>query len=100
LIKRVVANGVVTNSTTETIPPRHVQERVIKPAPAQVQRVPEPIPETVPEMAATVPPTEVKRSDMAVQGDDKPMCNGCCRGMSFFFSYVLDILLTVLHRSR
>ncbi|KAJ5119606.1 Zinc finger ZZ-type [Penicillium atrosanguineum] len=71
LIKRVVVNGV---------------ERIIKPAPVQVQRAPEPTPElipglveTVPEMPATVPPTDVKSSDTATQGDEKPMCNGCCR---------------------
>lgn len=92
LIKRVVANGVVTNSTTEKIPPRRVQERIIKPAPIQVQRAPEPIPElipglveTVPEMPATVPPAEVTSSDSATQGDEKPICNGCCRGPYFLF---------------
>ncbi|KAJ6111640.1 hypothetical protein N7523_007701 [Penicillium sp. IBT 18751x] len=86
LIKRVVINGVVTNSTTEKIPPRRVQERVIKPAPVQVQHVPEPTPELIPglaenlpEMPATLPPAEVISSDTATQGDEKPMCNGCCR---------------------
>jgi next-to-BRCA1 protein 1 len=88
LIKRVVANGVVTNSTTEKIPPRQVQERIIKPAPIQVQRAPEPTPElipglveTIPEMPAPLSPSEVKNSDTTTQGDENPMCNGCCRGL-------------------
>ncbi|KAJ5594511.1 Zinc finger ZZ-type [Penicillium hispanicum] len=81
LIKRVVLDGIVTNSTTETIPPRRLQVQESKSA---VPVVMPPVsmgmsaPKPVPEMAAPVP-DDAARSDVAAQGEDKPMCNGCCR---------------------
>lgn len=87
LIKRVVVNGVVTNSTTETIPPRHpliVQES--KPASAAVLPF-RPISKPVPEMEATAVPSDVNHSHVAMQGVEKPMCNGCCLGMYNFASW-------------
>lgn len=101
LIKRTVKDGVVTNSTTETIAPRdqsavesnpmlptqiqrevitkpvvHIPESVPEPVPESIQEsIPESIQESIPEPAA--PPACL---DAAIQGDDKPMCNGCCRG--------------------
>ncbi|KAJ5971086.1 Zinc finger ZZ-type [Penicillium vulpinum] len=88
LIKRTVNDGVVTNSTTETIPPRdqsvlefnpilstQIQREVItKPVVHVPESVPQSVPESVPEPVA---PSACL--DAAVQGDDKPMCNGCCR---------------------
>ncbi|KAJ5857594.1 hypothetical protein N7455_008488 [Penicillium solitum] len=100
LIKRTVKDGVVTNSTTETIAPRdqsavesnpmlptqiqrevitkpmvHIPESVPEPVPESIQEsIPESIQESIPEPAA--PPACL---DAAIQGDDKPMCNGCCR---------------------
>jgi next-to-BRCA1 protein 1 len=98
LIKRMVVNGIVTNSTTETIPPRQLQSE------AQAQQEEEnpiklqlpkhrpgykpptaPTSEHVLEMEAALIPGFAARSDVAVQGsvpgDENPMCNGCCRGM-------------------
>ncbi|KAJ5124679.1 Zinc finger ZZ-type [Penicillium bovifimosum] len=87
LLKRTVVNGVVTNSTTETIPPRAqsavesksltaplVQREVItKP----VVQVPESVQESARESTGTMAPSA--SLDSAAQGVDKPMCNGCCR---------------------
>jgi next-to-BRCA1 protein 1 len=79
LIKRIVKDGAVTNSTTEIIPPRgpsveppiQVKREVItKP----VVHVPESVQEFIPEPAAASPGL-----DAAVEGEDKPICNGCCR---------------------
>ncbi|KAJ5114630.1 Zinc finger ZZ-type [Penicillium alfredii] len=70
LIKRVVEDGLVTNSTTETIPPRAPQVQESKPKPPQAEATPEP----VPEMVDTSAPT-----DVTVHGEEKPICNGCCR---------------------
>ena len=85
LIKRFVQDGVVTNSTTETIPPRNqfpVKSEVItkphvpvKTELVQVQALPETIPEPI--LKLDVKPSE--SLDAAVQGEEKPMCNGCCR---------------------
>lgn len=77
LIKRVVMNGVVTNSTTETIPPRSssaAQES--KPASAAVPSQEQSVPEQVPEMSGMA----------TLLGLPKPICNGCCLGMYNFFS--------------
>ncbi|CAG8029346.1 unnamed protein product [Penicillium salamii] len=79
LIKRIVKDGAVTNSTTEIIPPRDQSAE----APVQVKRevitkpvihVPESVQESIPEPAISSPCL-----DAAVQGEDKPICNGCCR---------------------
>lgn len=105
LIKRTVKDGVVTNSTTETIAPRDQSALEFNPVlPTQIQRevitkpvvhVPESVPELAPEsiqesIQESIPesiqesvPEPVAPSaclDAAIQGDDKPMCNGCCRG--------------------
>ncbi|EKV16754.1 hypothetical protein PDIG_19430 [Penicillium digitatum PHI26] len=88
LIKRTVKDGVVTNSTTETIAPCNQSALGFNPVlPTQIQRevitkpvvhvsesVPESILESVPEPVA---PTACL--DAAIQGDDNPICNGCCR---------------------
>lgn len=82
LIKRVVTNGVVTNSTTETIPPRGsstAQES--KPASAAVSSPSEPTLQQMSEMSATAAPSAVNDFRADVQGFLKPMCNGCCVGM-------------------
>ncbi|KAJ5632984.1 hypothetical protein N7490_009323 [Penicillium lividum] len=81
LIKRSVENGIVTNSTTETVAPQQPQVQEIKPldpSPAQ-----EPIAETVacipaPAPAPTPAPAVVLQKDEANQ-EEKPICNGCCR---------------------
>lgn len=101
LIKRTVKDGVVTNSTTETIAPRDQSAAEFNPTlPTQIQRemitkpvcsVPESVPEPVPESIQESIPESIQESipepaappacsDAAIQGDDKPMCNGCCRG--------------------
>lgn len=83
LIKRIVKDGAVTNSTTEIIPPRDPSTE----APIQIKRevitkpvvhVPESVQESIPE-----PATPSACFDAAVQGEDKPICNGCCRGKFF-----------------
>ncbi|OQE37428.1 hypothetical protein PENCOP_c010G04081 [Penicillium coprophilum] len=92
LIKRTVKDGVVTNSTTETIAPRDQSALEFKPIlPTQIQRevitkpvvhVPELVTESIPVSIAESIPEPVAPSaclGAAVQGDDKPMCNGCCR---------------------
>lgn len=105
LIKRMVVNGVVTNSTTETIAPRQAQvqaqtevkseetpelteqvapvqeEEEIKPQIAVCPAYEPPTSELVQEMEASLNPGLTAQSDVAVQGDEQPMCNGCCRGM-------------------
>ncbi|KAJ5219825.1 Zinc finger ZZ-type [Penicillium chermesinum] len=95
LIKRSVVEGVVTNSTTETIPPRRTlaQQGVSIKSPAspdimapaadsksvfaQKDAVP-----ASPPVAALVPaaPVEVQTTNVATAGheEDKPVCNGCC----------------------
>lgn len=96
LIKRTVKDGVVTNSTTETIPPRDQSGLEFNPMlPRQIQRevitkpvvhIPESVTESVPELIQESIPEPAAPSaclDAAtIQGDDKPMCNGCCRGKS------------------
>ncbi|KAJ5152893.1 uncharacterized protein N7482_009371 [Penicillium canariense] len=98
LIKRMVVNGVVTNSTTETIPPRGPQvaespklpeelvepEREepkpeIKPEIAVCPAYEPPLHERVLELAASVIPDGMTKSEAAVKDDEQPMCNGCCR---------------------
>ncbi|KAJ5801369.1 uncharacterized protein N7518_003437 [Penicillium psychrosexuale] len=93
LIKRTVKDGVVTNSTTETIPPRDQSALEFNPMlPRQIQRevitkpvvhIPESVTESVPELIQESIPEPAAPSaclDAAtIQGDDKPMCNGCCR---------------------
>lgn len=101
LIKRTVKDGVVTNSTTETIAPRDQSALEINPTlPTQIQRevitkpvvhIPESVTESVLESVQESVPESVQESipepvapsaclDAAIQDDDKPMCNGCCRG--------------------
>lgn len=91
LIKRVVDGGIVTNSTTQTMAsrPKAAQETasvtpVAPVAPLPAKLVPEmagpPIPiAAAPALAPASP--KVTRSDVTTQGEDKPICNGCCRGM-------------------
>ncbi|KAJ5210335.1 Zinc finger ZZ-type [Penicillium cf. griseofulvum] len=100
LIKRTVKDGVVTNSTTETIAPRDQSALEFNPIlPTQIKRevitkpvvhvpesvqesIPEPITEPITEPIPEPIPEPVAPSaclDVAVPGDDKPMCNGCCR---------------------
>lgn len=89
LIKRVVQGGLVTPSTTETIPPRQKSAQQTRSVAPVV-----PLPETklVPEMAgppipivaapaSTPASSKTLGPDMATQVCDKPICNGCCRGM-------------------
>lgn len=79
LIKRSVENGIVTNSTTETIPPHQPQVQATKPLVSRSAQ--EPITETLaPALAPAPAPESVSRKELAHQ-EDKPMCNGCCRGM-------------------
>ncbi|KAJ5624671.1 Zinc finger ZZ-type [Penicillium lagena] len=67
LIKRVVSDGIVTNSTTEKLAPREASVQQSKPEKVLVEATAEP----VPEMAATSAPE--------VEEEDKHICNGCCR---------------------
>ncbi|KAJ6009737.1 hypothetical protein N7499_004864 [Penicillium canescens] len=85
LIKRFVQDGVVTNSTTETIPPRNqfpIKSEVITkphvPVKAEVVQV-QALPETMPEPVLKLDVKPSESLDAAVQGEEKPMCNGCCR---------------------
>lgn len=70
LIKRVVDDGIVTNSTTETLPLREtpVQQSESK-APAEQMPV-----------AAAKKLNNCTRPDVADKGGENAMCNGCCRG--------------------
>lgn len=84
LIKRFVEGGIVTKSTTETIPPRQSQVQETKPlalhsATEANIKAATPAPPPIAPVTATA---NVSRTDAAIQGDEKPMCNGCCRGMS------------------
>lgn len=88
LIKRIVKDGVVINNTTETIPPRGVadatqikRETITKP----VVHVPEPVQQSAPEPAM---PSVLLEA--AAPGNDKPICNGCCRGT--FACFILTSL--------
>ncbi|KAJ5469487.1 hypothetical protein N7539_009105 [Penicillium diatomitis] len=79
LIKRMVVDGIVTNSTTETIPPRRPQLSVPEPA-AMAQ---ESQPESQPEIA-TCPADSVTASGSTTEAHaslsvEQPICNGCCR---------------------
>ncbi|KAJ5162409.1 hypothetical protein N7492_007801 [Penicillium capsulatum] len=82
LIKRVVQNGIVTNSTTETIPPRQSQ--------ARESTVPQPPSKPIAAMATdatlpnNLPNTEAQNkpaslADISMDGEETLMCNGCCR---------------------
>lgn len=97
LIKRLVQDGLVTNSTTEKIPPRQkgVQEAAsvapVAPLPAAklvpemagppvpVVAVPASAPTQVPAPATTSPKATLPQATSP--GGEKPICNGCCRGM-------------------
>lgn len=83
LIKRVVQHGTVTNSTTETIAPR------VPEVPKSTAAEP-PSPQTVPVMETEATPrfttsdADKQRklaslADVAIQGEETLMCNGCCR---------------------
>lgn len=86
LIKRVVMNGVVTNSTTETIPPRgSAAAQESKPASAAAPSV-QPAPQQMSEMSAAAAPSEMNDVQADMQGRQKPMCNGCCLRMYKFSS--------------
>ncbi|KAJ5639812.1 uncharacterized protein N7484_007674 [Penicillium longicatenatum] len=77
LIKRSVENGIVTNSTTETIPPHPAQVQATKPLSSRPAQ--EPIAETVAPVPAPAPtPAYVSHKEVPAQ-EEKPMCNGCCR---------------------
>lgn len=79
LIKRSVESGIVTNSTTETIPPHQSQVQATKPLVSRSAQ--ESVTETVaPAPAPASAPDSVPRQELASQ-EEKPMCNGCCRGM-------------------
>ncbi|KAJ5116458.1 hypothetical protein N7456_000806 [Penicillium angulare] len=82
LIKRTVENGIVTNSSTETIPPRRAKIEETKPLASRYQAVDfrarlEEAPIVKPVSAPA--PTKMPNINVAIQGEDKPMCNGCCR---------------------
>lgn len=120
LIKRMVVNGVVTNSTTETIPPRQSQAQG-QAQPTEAPQLPEnvatvqdeeetkpqiavcppyepPTSERVSEMEASLTPGFTTQADVAVQGDEQPMCNGCCRGMLLYFLERSRPVLIVIYR--
>lgn len=87
LIKRVVMSGVVTNSTTETIPSRGssaTQES--KSASKPVESASQPSPKQMSEMPAAAAPSDLNDRQVDVPGFPKPMCNGCCLGMYRFSS--------------
>ncbi|KAJ5692117.1 Zinc finger ZZ-type [Penicillium macrosclerotiorum] len=99
LIKRMVVNGVVINSTTETIPPRQhlpslepqasVPQHAARPAAQELKPtlavcpafsdLSPPTPECALEMAASAVPDAEDRSESGIHDLSKPMCNGCCR---------------------
>ncbi|KAJ5965961.1 Zinc finger ZZ-type [Penicillium waksmanii] len=87
LIKRVVEGGLVTNSTTEKIPPRQQSAQEIKsvapvaPLPT-TKLVPEMAGPPIPIVAAPAPAVaspKTTRSDLTAESEEKPICNGCCR---------------------
>ncbi|KAJ5110778.1 Zinc finger ZZ-type [Penicillium argentinense] len=91
LIKRTVVNGRVVCSNTETIAPRPLKDQQVKPvvpvALPATKLVPEmagpPIPlagASVRDTAAPAPtPNKGPRSSVTAQGEEQPICNGCCR---------------------
>lgn len=93
LIKRVVMNGVVTNSTTETIPSRSSSDvQDSKPASTAVPSQQQPVAEQVPDLSVPAAPSAVNDPRVEMQDVPKPMCNGCCLGM-YKFSSVQDCRL-------
>lgn len=82
LIKRVVMNGVVTNSTTETIPPRSSSAaQTSEPASAAVPSQQQSAPEQVPEMSGVAAQPDPSQPQRDLLDLPKPICNGCCLGM-------------------
>lgn len=93
LIKRIVKDGAVINNTTEIIPPRDEadatpikRETITKP----VVHVHESVQQSAPE-----PATPSVRPEAAVQGNDKPICNGCCRG-----TFACSILISLTNNEQ
>ncbi|KAJ5767962.1 Zinc finger ZZ-type [Penicillium manginii] len=86
LIKRVVDGGLVTNSTTEKIPPRQQSAQGVKSvapvAPLPSKLVPEMAGPPIPIVTAPAPivaSPNTTRSDLAAASEERPICNGCCR---------------------
>lgn len=92
LIKRTVVDGIVTNSTTERIPPRRPLPRELQDDNAgQEKQDLQPKVAICPAKPSTAPENvaEVKAASPAEQ----PVCNGCCRGKSISPS-ILDAVRT------
>lgn len=80
LIKRVVNNGIVNNSTTETLP---LRQQIKLENPLRQSTVNQSKQDKT--VAAEICPMETfkpARSDVADQGEENAICNGCGRGKS------------------
>jgi next-to-BRCA1 protein 1 len=77
LIKRIVEDGIVTNSTTETVAPRKVQldepEETLEVVEKKPEFVLEPVSEDIPEAPSHTP-------EIPVQPEAR-ICNACLKGM-------------------
>lgn len=81
LIKRFVKDGVVTNSTTETLAPQEFKPLVIK----EEEQPPEPEPE--PEEFAQENPSTAEKS---LKEPDERICNACLKGI-FVFVFIFHL---------
>ena len=76
LIRRIVKDGIVTNSTTETVAPRKLQTNVPEEVPEKVERKSEFVPESVSEDTPKTSPVPV---EVAVHSEAR-ICNACLKG--------------------
>ncbi|BAE63297.1 unnamed protein product [Aspergillus oryzae RIB40] len=75
LIRRIVKDGIVTNSTTETVAPRKLQTDVPKEAPEKVEKKLEFVPEPVYEETPRTSPVAVE----APVHSEARICNACLK---------------------
>ncbi|PIG86025.1 hypothetical protein AARAC_008811 [Aspergillus arachidicola] len=75
LIRRIVKDGIVTNSTTETVAPRKLQTDVPKEAPEKVEKKLEFVPEPVSEETPKTSPVAVE----APVHSEARICNACLK---------------------
>lgn len=91
LIKRFVKDGVVTNSTTETIAPRKTQSETDE-GPVK------PTPESIPEQTSEKIPESTVHEQPPAKADER-ICNACLKGKLLPNPFPFRDLILILHRS-
>ena len=81
LIKRVVHDGIVTNSTTETVAPLSIRSQEIKEETHPSELTAEPVPEKLSETLEV--PQPVVAAEPVTRYDER-ICNACLKGMASF----------------